>query len=525
MTVLDNMLRRGYFPKELPPCFNTRTLADALNDPRFVADNVFKAPKPSNRTQLVNASQSVSLPTSHSLINPGKNRRQLQIPHPTHFYSLSKALNDNWNDIISHCQCSTLSLSTPKLDPENNRAIVLNESGDVRPLRRIADRTHGNFLLVCDIAAFYNSIYTHSIPWAFHTKGVAKQLRKDSLYGNLIDKLTRNGQDGQTRGIPTGTDTSFVIGESILSAVDREIVSRPSHIKGFRFYDDFEIVCQDEISAREVLITIEECLREFELQLNDRKTRIVSLPELLDHEWVSALRNFSLNPIPTGMCLVDFTDLAFRLSKNFPHDQVLKYALKILFKVDATEIWLIYQDILLQILRSEPQLARLVSHQLITYSLKGLSLGKEKLKETLENNITRYMKLGATNEVVWCIWMCLLFGLHIDEKVASVLTQTDDSFIGILVLDAREKGLIDESLDMTRWSQLMKEDEIYNKSWLFVYEAAAQGWLPILDASDYINMHDCFGALNSFGVRFYNPANYNITQSLLQELYLYERMY
>lgn len=528
MTVLDNMLRRGYFPKELPPCFNTKTLADALNNPLFVADDVFKAPKQlrTGRAQLVDASKSVSLPTSHSLIKPGKNRRQLQVPHPTHFYSLSKALNDNWNDIISHCQRSTLSLSTPKIDPANNRAIVPNDSGGVRPFRRIADRTHGNFLLVCDVSGFYNSIYTHSIPWAFHTKPTSKLDYSNRLFGNVIDKLIRNGQDQQTRGIPTGTDTSFVVAEAILSSVDQEIVRRHPRIKGFRFYDDFEVVCEDEMSAQAVLITIEECLRGVELQLNDRKTRIVRLPEPLDHEWVSVLRNFPLNTIPANTCLADFADLAFRLSKNFPHDPVLKYALAHrLFKVDATQIWIIYQDILLQMLRSEPQLANLVSHELIKYSLSGLRLEKDKLKETLYDNITRYMKLGATNEVVWCIWMCLLFSLDIDERVASILTQTDDSFIGILVLDAINKGLIARSLDVTRWSQLIKEDEIYKESWLIVYEAAAQGWLPILDTSNYINMHDCFGALNRFGVRFYNPASYTITQSLLLKLHPSEVIY
>ncbi len=54
-------------------------------------------------------------------------------------------------------------------------------------------------LAEADIAAFFHSVYTHTIPWAIHGKVLAKQKKQDmSLYGNLLDLLVRNAQDGQT---------------------------------------------------------------------------------------------------------------------------------------------------------------------------------------------------------------------------------------------------------------------------------------------------------------------------------------
>jgi hypothetical protein len=73
-----------------------------------------------------------------------------------------------------------------------------------------------------EIARFYPSIYTHSIPWALHGKATAKAtMGHSALLGDRLDRLMRKGQDNQAVGIPIGPDTSLVVAEILLSVIDQ----------------------------------------------------------------------------------------------------------------------------------------------------------------------------------------------------------------------------------------------------------------------------------------------------------------
>ena len=62
-----------------------------------------------------------------------------------------------------------------------------------------------------------------------------------AIFGNRIDALVRSCQDGQTIGIPVGPDTSRVISELMLCAVEAEMPRklRDRIASGFRYIDDF----------------------------------------------------------------------------------------------------------------------------------------------------------------------------------------------------------------------------------------------------------------------------------------------
>jgi glycosyltransferase A (GT-A) superfamily protein (DUF2064 family) len=107
-------------------------------------------------------------------------------------------------------------LTTP-VDGIMSRAIERQYSLTEKPIRRAQLRSTSRYILQADINRFYPSVYTHSIPWAIHTKAVAKSNRGDGYIGNRIDRLVRNGQDGQTMGIPIGPDTSLLIAEILLT--------------------------------------------------------------------------------------------------------------------------------------------------------------------------------------------------------------------------------------------------------------------------------------------------------------------
>ena len=96
--------------------------------------------------------------------------------------------------------------------------------------------------MLTDLSEFYSSLYTHSVPWAIHGKAAAKaQRRVSALYGNRLDELLRTAQDHQTVGIPIGPDTSLIVAELVLSAVDRKLARHIANILGLRYMDDFEL--------------------------------------------------------------------------------------------------------------------------------------------------------------------------------------------------------------------------------------------------------------------------------------------
>src|SRR5205085_4688237 len=125
------------------------------------------------------------------------------------------------------------------------------------------------------------SIYTHSIPWALHTKSIAKAQRRTlALLGNRLDTCVRKLQSDQTVGIPIGPDCSLAIAEIVLCAVDSQMqTSGFMRRRSFRFMDDYEASFDSLAEAEEALGGIQASLASYELTPNPTKTGLKELPE------------------------------------------------------------------------------------------------------------------------------------------------------------------------------------------------------------------------------------------------------
>lgn len=125
-----------------------------------------------------------------------------------------------------------------------------------------------------DITDCYGSIYTHSIPWALHSKKKAKSNKSNSLIGNLIDEVIRAMSHGQTNGIPQGTVLMDFIVEFVLAYTDLKLYSLTRNIeyKIIRYRDDYRIFAHNETDATKVLKTLSEVLSGLGLKLNSSKT-------------------------------------------------------------------------------------------------------------------------------------------------------------------------------------------------------------------------------------------------------------
>ncbi len=208
---------------------------------------------------------------TYSLAKASGLRRRLSVPNPIPHLLLCDFLASRWKDLRAHRRASAISLSKPVRDRQRKRAVVPALPFEELPTVRATNRSNARYVVLTDLSEFYPSLYTHSVPWAIHGKATAKAQRGNpNLYGNKLDALLRMAQDQQTVGIPIGPDTSLVVAEIVLSAIDQELTKSVANIRGLRYSDDFELYSPDPSAAEGGIAALQQTLLEFELRLNPR---------------------------------------------------------------------------------------------------------------------------------------------------------------------------------------------------------------------------------------------------------------
>lgn len=206
MSLSTLLIGDGYFPVEVPPAFSTHSFASMVD---VIGSDLASFVRNSSRCLY------------HSYPRVQHSRRLLGIPNPLHQLRLSRVIEEFWPDLEKHMAQSTLSLTTLKISERPPRALTKNFGFDALDTERVLRSSAARYLLKADLSRFYHTLYTHSIPWAIHTKEVSKEKRRDrTLFGNLIDEAVRNTQDQQTMGIPVGPDSSDLISEILGVALD-----------------------------------------------------------------------------------------------------------------------------------------------------------------------------------------------------------------------------------------------------------------------------------------------------------------
>lgn len=500
-TPLSNLLARGYFPKELPPPFNTQSFgAYADTAPVAIHLDVTKKGMKSNLT---------TQPAIHNLARSGTLRRKLTIPNPVNQYQIARAVVEGWGVLKAACIKSPFSLTTPRYLKHGARVINPASTFDAIPVARARSRTASRYLLTTDLSQFYPSIYTHSIPWALHTKSVAKAKQNDyTLLGNVMDLAIRNGQDKQTIGIPIGPDTSLVIAEAILSSVDVKLGGAITK-RGFRYIDDIGCGFRTIAEAEDTLGQLQHLIGDLQLQLNPKKTRITELPSELEAPWVPHLRLFAFrasSAIMQQTDLLSYFGRAFELAAMHREEAILRYSVQRLRSVNIFEKnWALYESLLLQCLSVEPGTAPAVIGELYKYHLR-MPLDRSRITESFQQLIEDHAPLHHGSEVVWALWGAICLGCTLDAKVVEKSLLASDPCVALCALHAIAKGLVTGPVDVSILEALMREEELTGSQWLLAYEANVKGWLPSKGGKDFVGAHKYFGPMKAAGVSFYDEA-------------------
>ena len=337
-----SLLQSNYLPArawhrdELPPVFSTRKLT----------------PEKANELLRVTDKRRSHDFIHYRLTRHANSTRLLSIPHPAPYARLCREITDSWDvDMVFRIEQNKESRIAPRVYPNDNivsfssyeasddegdedsRVIMQHHPASANRLRaEQVDLAIGKrYLVKADIAAFFPSVYTHAIPWAIHGKEeVRGQWPPDyTLYGNRLDRCSRNLQRRESIGVPIGPGTSHILSEVVLNPVDAYL--REQGYAFVRLIDDYRCYCDSRRQADAFIIDLEDQLTKYGLHLNAGKTIIASLPVKRDDPWVLQLRTqLSEMELSKTTTVSDLFDLAIGLQEKWPERNVVKYTARAL---------------------------------------------------------------------------------------------------------------------------------------------------------------------------------------------------
>ena len=499
MATVVGLMSRGYLPEVLPPTFTSASMSDVL------AAGVPPALLPPGQP-----SATKTFPFSCPRF--GIHRRIFGIPNPISQVRLAHTIDSNWPSIDTHCGASTLSITKPRAsqDPTDPREVLPDPGFGGWPARRASDRAGGRYLVKTDVSSFYPTAYTHSIPWAVHTKAFAKLNHGLAHYGNRLDRDLRLCQDRQSIGMPVGPDTSLVLAEVLMTAVDHVIEQELGHVSGHRFMDDFEFVFPTLSRAEEGLAVVTAALAEYELAINPRKTRIAALPLPLEDSWAIELRQFRIRDTDATQRtdLISFFSRAFELGAEDPNTPAVKYAVT---RAAGTQILGSNAEIAallaLQAAAAEPASLPRALELLSTLEHAGSQIPLAALEETLNSIVRTHAPVGHGFEVAWALWGALRFQCLLDAQLCAPVGAMEDPVVALSAIHAQQAGLFHGGhLPLASWQPWMTGAALHEREWLVAYEANIKGWLPNVDPQDHVTADHQFGVLKNAGVSFYDTT-------------------
>lgn len=319
----EGLLAYGLFAEKLPPVFTAV--------PFFDYCKTISNPSNASRNEYITfrVMRNTNIP------------RLMGIPNPFRYQNLCSVLRDNWDKICVHFHEQTdrqsYRVSRIHVRKQYNEKRIFDMNyrnwrvdGNPESDLLIHEKGVSRFLVQADISACFPSIYTHSIPWALVGKEQAKQnASKRGTWYNKIDQACSNMRNGETHGLLIGPHTSNLLSEIILTVVDKKLYD-----KGYRYarhIDDYSCYVNSQDEAQQFLRDLEEVLRQFDLPLNHKKTKIIALPVGIEKNW-----KHELGDLPkvgeSGMVeypqVNTFIDTALMLATETGNFAIINYAIK-----------------------------------------------------------------------------------------------------------------------------------------------------------------------------------------------------
>jgi len=460
--VYKKLLCFGLFPEKLDGIFLSEKFGEWVIKNELNLQNLSK-----NKFSLLN----------YKLTRNNNAPRQMGIPHPFGFFQLNQKIRDNWDKINKNFQkpfYKEKSMVCPKLDNKNKRLVSMaNYDKNPEEDQLQLDKQFGKkYLVHADISSCFPSIYTHSISWALVGKKESKanQLKKNKWY-NKLDKACQNLQDGETRGIPIGADSSTILCEVILSKIDQSL----KKFDYIRFIDDYNCSCETKEDAEKFIRDLSKSLEEYRLCLNIKKTKIIEYPKAINEDWVRKLRQAIEWKTITKKdkdSVIGFLDLSSELFEKNPNESSIRYATQVL-KKKKYEDYSIYKLVLRYFLNLSFLFPYIIDtcDDLVEKGKKFSKVEQNEIKTCLEKAfekiLNEHTKYRRSDAITWSLFLSIKSGLTISNftKIEKEILKTKDP-ISVLMVYLYKKTR-KENIDSYK-KLILKVDE--SEWWLFVYE-------------------------------------------------------
>ncbi|MGH8811804.1 MAG: antiviral reverse transcriptase Drt3b [Advenella sp.] len=169
-----------------------------------------------------------------------------------------------------------------------------------------------NAMMQIDVSKCFDSIYTHSLPWAVLGKDQTKFSLEESkgTFGGRFDALMQNLNHKETNGIVIGPEFSRIFAEIILQSVDAELIKQLSEganlthkvdYEIFRYVDDFFVFYNEDSTQLKIFETLQQVLKSKKLSINTAKIKHYQKPIITEitiaKERISILLNDEIDPV------------------------------------------------------------------------------------------------------------------------------------------------------------------------------------------------------------------------------------
>lgn len=509
MPLKDDLIRKGYFPENLPPSFGTEAIAGYFRDHP-------------HQGYLSHRDRPLR-PAQYNASKRGLTRRVFSAVHPETAHDMAEFVASRWADINTFFEGNDVSFSVPHTDDVSDRALVFHSHHrlEEEKLNRLAAY---RFVAVTDVARFYHSIYTHSIPWAFHGKAASKADRRAqsaAIFFNRADFTIRNGQDGQTIGIPVGPDMSRVFAEVIGTAIDRIFQERLDGIDcvALRHVDDVWIGANTHADAEHALSRYREAIREFELDINESKTRIYSDDFAFSDLWPSELAQqieFAISaPGRKGReRLRSAFEHSFALAARDNDDGILKWMLRNIdvYGLNLTN-WDDVQPFLKRAAVHFGHTVDYVARILVWRHLRNNDLDIAAWTPILHSILEKHSRLGNDSEVCWAVYAFHMLEIPIPLADAVRVVQNCGALSIIAVLNCVGLDLVPHEIFATARVRLEGEDA-NGRYWPVFLEWKSREW-PGHDV--LILGNEVIQSLAVEQVTIYDPESYPLVFRDIEE--------
>lgn len=327
----------SYCSIELPKYYNFQELIDKISC--FYEKTLGEKPSFSD---YLNINKDLDMEDVNHRIYTNKNGnlswRELQIIHPILYVALVHILteDENWKKLTDrfyifqkNIKIQCLSLPLQSLTRKSHTTEKIIKWWQEVEQRSIELALKFEYMYDTDIADCYGSIYTHAISWAVETKEIAKlkdNRTNKKFLGVKIDNILMLMQQGQTNGIPQGSELMDFLAEIVLGYIDNNISLELEKLKItdyqiLRYRDDYRVFVNNPLDGSVILKTLADKLLDIGMRLNSGKTRysndVISAAIKPDKLYWLSISTQHKNPQKVLLLIRD-------LSKKYPNSGTLR---------------------------------------------------------------------------------------------------------------------------------------------------------------------------------------------------------